>query len=262
MGKGVYSYEYTDDWEKFNETLLPEKEHFYNHLNMEDITDTDYELTKRVCKDFKIKNLREYHDLYFHSNTLFLADVFESFRNMCFKIYELDPAKFVSAPALAWQAALKKTKVKLDLLTDIDMLLMVEKSIRGGICHSVCRCAKTNNKYMKDYYKNKESSYIQYWDANNLYAWTMSQKLPVNNFEWSKDTSQFNEDFIKNYNENSDEGYFLEVDVQNLGKLHDLHNDSPFLLVRIKIEKVGKLVSNLHDKTAYIIHIRNLKQAF
>ena len=115
---------------------------------------------------------------------------------------------------------------------------MVEKGVRSGICHPIYRYAKANNKYMKDYDKNKESSYLQYWDVNNLYGWAMSQKLPVNNFEWIKDTSQFNEDFIKNYNEESDEGYFLEVDVQYLEKLHELHNDLPFLPERIKIEKV------------------------
>ena len=128
------------------------------------------------------------------------------------------------------------------------MLLMVEKGIRGGICHAIHRYAQANNKYMKDYDKNKESSYLKYWDVNNLYGWAMSQKLPVNNFEWIKDTSQFNEDFIKNYNEESDEGYFLEVDVQYLEKLQELHNDSPFLPGRMKIEKVEKLVTNLHDK--------------
>ena len=114
---------------------------------------------------------------------------------------------------------------------------------------------------MTDYDKNKESSYIQYWGVNNLYGWAMSQKLPVDNIEWIKDTSQFNEDFIKNYNEESDEGYFLEVDVQYLEKLHELHNDLPFLPERMKIEKVEKLVANLHDKTEYVIHIRNLQQA-
>ena len=114
---------------------------------------------------------------------------------------------------------------------------------------------------MKDYDKNKESSYLQYWDVNNLYGWAMSQKLPVNNFEWIKDTSQFNEDFMKNYNEESDEGYFLEVDVQYLEKLQELHNDLPFLPESMKIEKVEKLVANLHDKTEYVIHLRNLKKA-
>ena len=121
-----------DDWEIFNETTLPEKEDFYSHLNMEDIIDADYAHAKRVSKVLQIKNLGEYH-LYVQSDTLLLGDVFENFRNMCREIYELDPVKFLSAPVLAWQSALKKTKVKLDLFTDIDILLMVEKSIRGGI---------------------------------------------------------------------------------------------------------------------------------
>ena len=106
---------------------------------------------------------------------------------------------------------------------------------------------------MKDHDKNKESLYIQYWDVNNLYGWSMSQKLPVNNFEWIKDTSQFNEDFIRHYNEESDEGYFLEVDVQCLEKLHQIHNYLPFLPERMKIEKFKKLDANLHDKTEYVI---------
>ena len=174
--------------------------------------------------------------MYVQSDTLLLADVFQNFRNMGLKIYELGPPKFLSAPGLAWQAALKKTKVKLDLLTDIDMLLMVKKVIRGGIFHSIIyRYVKANSKYKKDYDKNKESPYLQYWDVNDLYGWAKSQKLPVHNFEWIKDTSQFNEDFIKNYNEESDEGYFLEVDVKYLEKLHELHNDLPFLPERIKI---------------------------
>ena len=108
--------------------------------------------------------------MYVQSDTLLQAGVFENFRNICFELCELDPAKVLSAPGLAWQAVLKKTKVKLDLLTDIDMLVMVEKGIREGICHSVYPCAKTNNKFMKYYDKDKESSYLQYWDVNNLYV--------------------------------------------------------------------------------------------
>ena len=103
--------------------------------------------------------------------------------------------------------------------------------------------AKANNKYMKDYDKNKELSYIKYWDVTNLYGWAMLQKLPVNNFEWIESTFQFNEGFIKNYNKECDEGYFLEVDVQYLEKLHELHNDLPFLPERMKIEKSRKACS-------------------
>ena len=99
----------------------------------------------------------------------------------------------------------------------------------------------------------------QYWDVNNLNDWAMSQKLPVNNFEWIKDTSQFNEYFIRNYNEESDKGYFLEVDVQYLEKLHELHNDLLFLLEKMKIEKIKRLLANLHDKmnTLYAQEIYN-----
>ena len=137
--------------------------------------------------------LGEYHDLCVQSDTLLLADVFENFRNMCIKVYELDPTHFLSLPGLAWLACLKKTNVKLELLTNYDMLLMVKEGIRGGICHSIHRYAKANNKYMKNYDKNKESSYIQYLDANNLYGWAISQKLPVNGFKWIKDVTEIDE---------------------------------------------------------------------
>ena len=202
-----------DSWERFNETSLPPKKAFYSELNLEDINYEDYEHSQKVWEVFEIKNLGDYHDLYVQSDTLLLADVFENFRDKCIEIYGLDPAHFLSAPGLAWQACLKKTKVKLELLTDIDMLLMVEKGTRGGICQAIHRYAKANNKYMKNYDKNNESSYIEYLDANNLYGWAMSQKLPVNGFKWENDLSRFNENFIKNYNENSDVGYFLEVDI-------------------------------------------------
>ena len=136
LQKGVYPYELMDDRENFNETSLP------SHLNIEDITDADLAHAKRVCKDFEIKNLGEYHDLYVQSDKLLLAHVFENFRNKCIKIHQIDPAKFLSASRLARKAALKKTKVKLDLLTKIDMLLMVEKGIRGGIDHPNYQYAK------------------------------------------------------------------------------------------------------------------------
>ena len=116
-----------------------------------------------------------------------LADVFENLQNICLKIYELYSACFLSAPGLVWKAVLKKTKVKLDFLTNIDLLLMVGKGIRGGISHSIYQYAKANSKYMKDYDQNKESPYLQYWDVINLYDWAMPQKLPVNNFEWTED---------------------------------------------------------------------------
>ena len=144
----------------------------------------------------------------------------------------------------------KKTNVKLELLTDYDMLSMVEEGIRGGMCHSIHRYAKANNKYMKNNDKNKESSYIQYLDANNLYGWAMSQKLPVNGFKWIKNVTEIDEKFIKNYDEDSDKGYIFEVDVKYTKRLHDLQSDLPFLPKRIKIDKC--VIYVIRKNTLYI----------
>ena len=141
------------------------------------------------------------------------------------------------------------------------MLLMVENGTRGGICHAIHRYAEANNKYMKNYDKNIESSYLMYLDANNLYGWAMSQKLPVDGFKWIKKLSEFDERFIKNYDENNDKGYILEVDVEYPKNLFNLHSDLPFLPERKKIKKCKKLVCNIHNKENYVVHIRALKQA-
>ena len=261
LRKGVYPYEYMDSWERFNETSLPPKKSFYSELNLENIGDKDYLHAQKVWDVFGIRNLGEYHDLYVQTDTLLLADVFEKFRDKCIEIYGLDPSYFLSAPGLAWQACLKKTNVNLELLTDVDMLLMIESGIRGGMCQSIHRYAKANNKYMNNYDKSIKSSYLMYLDANNLYGWAMSKKLPVNGFKWENDLSRFNENFIKNYNENSDVGYFLEVDIEYPKQLWSSHKDLPFLPERKKIEKVEKLVCSIEDKEKYVIHIRALKQA-
>ena len=128
--------------------------------------------------------MRDYHDLYLKSDVLLLADVFENFRDVCLTNYELDPAWYYTAPGLAWDAALKKTEVELELLSDPDMLLMVEKGIRGGVSSIMHRYAKANNKYMGEDYNPAESSkYLQYLDANNLYGWAMSRPLPTKGFK-------------------------------------------------------------------------------
>ena len=261
LRKGVYPYEYMDEWNKFNEKVLPSKESFYNNLTLEDTTKTDYAHANNTFKKFNINNLGEYHNLYVRSDTLLLADIFENFRQSCLKNYELDPAHFVSLPGLAWQACLKKTNVKLELLTDYDMLLMIEERIRGGICHAMQRYAKANNKYMKGYDKRKKSSYIQYLDANNLYGKAMTEKLPVRGFRWMDDISKIDEDFVKVYNKNDNKGYIFEVDVDYPNKLQNLHSDLPFLPERMVINNTKKLVCNLNDKKNYVVHINVLKQA-
>ena len=123
-----------DSWKGFDEIPLPNKKAFCSKLNLEDISDEDYIHVQKVCKDFEIKSLGDYYDLYVQNDTLLLRDVFENFRNKCIEIYELDPAHFLSALGLAWQTCLKNTGVKLELSTDIDMLLMIEKGSRGRIC--------------------------------------------------------------------------------------------------------------------------------
>ena len=178
--KGVYPYEYMDTLERLKETKLPPKEAFYSKLNNEDISDEDYAHAQKVWRVFTMEHFKDYHNLYNETDVLLLADVFESFRNICIKNYKLDPAHYYTAPGLAWDAALKITKVKLELLTDIDMLLMVEKGIRGGVSMISNRYGKANNKYMDDKFNPSEpSKYLTYLDANSLYGAAMSMKLPT-----------------------------------------------------------------------------------
>ena len=149
----------------------------------------------------------------------------------------------MSTPGLAWQACLKKTEVELKLLTDNDMLMVVEKGVRPGKYQTVCKYAKANNKYMKNCDKDIESSYLEYLDSNNLYGLAISQKLPADGIDGIKgdDISKFNESLIKHYNVNSDKGYFLEVDVEYLRNLHELHRYLPFFSERNKIKNVKSL---------------------
>ena len=179
LRKGAYPYEYKDSWEEFAQKSLSDKKSFYSKLYLEHITDKGYTHDQKVFEDFKLKNLGDYHDLHVQSDKLLLLDVFENFRNKCIEIYELHQDHFLSASGLAWPAYLKRKEVELELLINIDMLLMVEKRIAGGICHTIHRYAKANNKYTKNCDKNIVLSYLMYLDANDLYGWWMSEKLPV-----------------------------------------------------------------------------------
>ena len=195
--------------------------------------------------------MREYHDLYLKSDVLLLADVFESFRKTCQKNYKFDPAWYYTAPGLSYDAMLKTTRVSLDLLTDIDMAMMIEKGIRGGVSMITTRHSEANNKYMGNYDPKKPSKYIQYLGANNLYGWAMSQPLPTGDFKWMTPKQ------LDNWYTHS---CILKVDLEYPQELHDLHDDYPLAPERVTINKVEKLIPNFRDKEKYVIHYQVLKQ--
>ena len=249
--KGVYPYEYMDSLERLKEKLPP-KESFYSRLTDEDISDENDQHAQKVREVFDMEHLQDYHNLYNETDVILLADVFENFRSICIKYYELDPAHYYTAPGLAWDAALKITGVELELLTDTDMLLMVEKGIRGGVSMISNRYGKANNKYMGDKFVVSEiSKYIMYLDANNLYGWAMSKPLPTQGFKWMKDNE------LEKWEKYS---CILEVDLEYPKSLYDLHNDYPLAPEQIEVNKVDKLIPNLGYKEKYIIHYENLKQ--
>ena len=207
------------------------------------------------------KNLGKYYDLCVQNDITMLADVLTNFRNSVLEIYHLELPWLLTTPGLVWQATLEKATVKFDLLTDINMLLIREKGMRGEASHAVHWYTKADNKNMQNYYKNKKPSSLKYWNVHNLDGWAMYKKFLVNDLKWVIDISEFNENVIEGYNDESDEQYFLEVDVQYPGNFHNLHNNLPFLPKKMEIKKVGKLEANLHDKREYVIYKRNLKKA-
>ncbi|XP_078355816.1 uncharacterized protein LOC144640588 [Oculina patagonica] len=275
--KGIYPYDYMDSFDKFN-AELPTKEEFYSILNNEHISDKDYKHAENVWKTFKIKNMGEYHDLYLKSDVLLLADVFESFRKTCLEYYKLDPCHYFTSPGLSWDAMLKMTDIKLELMTDVDMYQFIEKGMRGGISYIAHRYGKANNKYMKKYDEKAPSKYIMYLDANNLYGYAMSQYLPTGCFRWLTQ-KQIDETNLAKYKEDSKKGLILEVDLEYPKELHNHHNDYPLGAEKVKVTKdmlsdyckniakkynissglVHKLIPTLNNKEKYVLHYRNLQ---
>ena len=276
--KGIYPYDHMDSFDRFNETKLPVQQDFYSILNNEHISDEQYKHAQNVWDTFNLKTMGDYHDLYLKSDILLLADVFENFRKTCLQYYKLDPCHYFTSPGLSWDAMLKMTDIKLELMVDIDMFQFIEKGMRGGISYIANRYGKANNKYMKNYDEKTPSKYIMYLDANNLYGWAMSQYLPTGNFKWLSQ-NQIEKTNLGKYTENSKKGLILEVDLEYPQELHDLHNDYPLGPEKIKVAKdmlsdyckkiadkfnissglVHKLIPTLNDKEKYILHYRNLQ---
>ncbi|OWF56496.1 hypothetical protein KP79_PYT25540 [Mizuhopecten yessoensis] len=294
LKKQVYPYDYFDGPHRFHETGLPPQEAFRSSLTGEDVSDEKYDHALKVWKQFDIQNLGEYSDLYVMTDVLGLADGFENFRNLCLESYGLDAAHFYTAPGLAWQAALKMTDVRLELLTDIDQHLIIEKGLRGGISMISHRFAEANNPYVPGHDKTKPTDYITYLDANNLYGWAMSQFLPTHDFTWLTDAEKDMLD-ITTVPDHATDGYIMEVDLEYPPELHDLHNEYPLAPERVAVgneelsdysqtlwrkladcekphddekphdcldhyNSAQKLVPNLRNKDKYVLHYRNLKQ--
>ena len=275
--KGVYPYDYMDSFDKFDEKL-PTKEDFYSILNNQHISDDEYKHAQNVWSTFSLKNMGEYHNLYLKSDILLLADVFENFRKTCLEYYKLDPCHYFTSPGLSWDAMLKMTNIKLELMTDVDMFQFIEKGMRGGISYIANRYGKANNKYMKEYDEKAPSKYIMYLDANNLYGWAMSQYLPTGGFKWLTE-KQINNLNLAKYQEDSNKGLILEVNLEYPRELHDLHNDYPLAAEKVKVTEdmlsgyskkiaekykistglVHKLIPTLSNKEKYVLHYRNLQ---
>lgn len=258
--KGIFPYEYLNSFQKLNDCQLPSRSDFFNKLNNRECSVEEYLHATEVWNTFKCSTLRDYLELYLKTDVLLLTDVFENFRKVCKSIYNLDPSQYYTAPGLSWDAMLKTTNIKLDLLTDVDMYNFFKKAIRGGIVQCVKRHSKANNKYLDDFDNSKPSEFLMYLDANNLYGWAMSEYLPHGCFRWLT-IDELNLD-PKSIGDDSDDGYVYEVDLEYPAHLHNSHNDLPFCAENKQIgkSKVKKLITDFSPKDSYVIHYRVLKQ--
>ena len=270
--KGIYPYDYIDNYNRLYETKLPTKDDFYSHLYNSNCSDDDYEQAKIVWNKFNCKNMMDYHNLYLTTDVLLLADIWENFRAVCYKNYGLDCEYYYTAPSLSFDAMLKFTNIELELLTDLEMFEFVEKGIRGGISQISHRHAIANNKYMAKYDKSKEDSYIVYLDANNLYGGAMCEYLPYKNFKWNNEKWDTNK--ILSIGDKDDKGYLFCVDLHIPVELHTHMNNYPPCPENISIKKeylnewqkegyrnsnIKKLCTTFNDKIEYVVNYRYLK---
>lgn len=278
LRKGIYPYEYIDSVNKLNDNILPSIDKFYSKLYDQTVNNEEYEYANKIWKEFNCKNLRDYHELYLKTDVLLLAQIFNDFRNRSLKEFGLDPSKYVSLASFSWDCMLKRTKRKIELLTDEDMLLMFEKGMRGGQSQISQRYAKANNEKMgKEYDVNKPKSFIRYLDVNNLYGYGMMRKLPIGEFKWNND--EWNNETIMKLDKDDNYGYFFDVDLEYPKSLHDYHNDFPLAVEKMTINDMmlskiqkdmlesredkhidsDKLIMNLYNKQNYMIAGTTLK---
>lgn len=259
--KGIYPYDYMSDWKCYEEICLPPQSKFYNTLSDVNISCEDYKHAQSVWYQFKIKSLGEYTDLYMKTDVLLLTDIFENFRQTCKRHYQLDPAFYITAPSLSFDAMLLKTGVQLELIHDLAIVRMLQNGIRGGVCMCSHRYAKANHKHLDDYDPSQPNSFIVYLDCNNLYGYSMCQNLPLSNFRFLEQ-NEIEGLCILDLKDDADYGFILEVDLLYPEFLHNDHNDFPFCPEKC-IPPGGKnikLVPNLYNKYNYVIHYVHLKK--
>ena len=279
--KGVFPYTYISLLQVLNETQLPSKEHFFNDLTRENVTEEEYAFAEKVWKTFECKTLKDYMEIYLMADLLLLADIFENFRTNCYESYELDPLHYYSNAHFTFDAFLRFSGVSLELFTDPNMYFFISNGIRGGMSMvGGSRLIEANNKYMGEMYDpSKPSMYIMYFDCNNLYGVAMMEYLPHSNFQWVETiTNEFMQKVLATSPE-SDEGYILEVDLTYPEEIHDWHSDYPLAPEKKKIctndlspftrqvaqqhsihvGQVEKLLTTLWKKERYVLHYRNLQ---
>ncbi|XP_074604049.1 uncharacterized protein LOC141857450 [Brevipalpus obovatus] len=282
MQKGTFPYEFIDDFNRFEVTVFPSEDKFYSKLKKQAVDTEKYENTKNIWLYHGCRNIGDLHDIYLKMDVCLLAAVFEQFREMSLEEFGLDPSHFFSSPGLTWAAAMKYTKAEIELLKDIDMILMVEKGIRGGVSSAVTHHATANQEYLPGFSPYVESSFIIYLDVNNLYGHALKQPMPFSEFEWVEEKN-----FDKVFEEilgkaHTSLGYILEVDLMIPHELHDLYDEYPLAPEKITISKeelskhqkdlLGrmaqrgfrwvpseKLIPNLYPKKKYVVHYRTLK---
>ena len=276
-----------NSFKKFDENKLPARKYHFSstkkgkidndgkisdgHISIE-----DYLLCEKIWNKFEMKNMDDYHDHYLKKDVLLLADVFERFVSTCLKYYELDPCYYFSSPGLNWDAVLKKTKIELEKISDIDKYLFIEKGTKGGVSYIAIRYARTNRKYMNDFNSEEPSTFITHLDKNNLYGLSMSEYRSYEKFEWLENIDEFD---VMSINKKSEIRYIFEVDLEYPKELHELRNDYPLAPEKlavssdmsstfcknianeyeIKVDDVNKLIPNLGNKPKYVLHYRNLQ---
>lgn len=273
--KGVFPYDYIDGWQKLDEKNIPPIQCFHSELTGENICQDDYDHACNVMKLLKLKSLGEYSDLYLTCDVLLLADVFENFRSFSLRTYGLDPCHYFTISSFSFDACLKFTKVNLELITCPDMYAFIESGTRGGLCSVPTRHARANNPLVGDYNPGHPSTYLIYFDVNNLYGTNMSELLPTGGFKWVENPETF--DVLTDAF--GELGYILEVDLVYPAHLHDQHNCYPLaperleicpdmlspycsrLAEKLKLNKLTthKLSPNFYPKKHYVVHLRNLQ---